>query len=112
MGKRSTRQSCPTREHEAGNNSGVKVGSAGPTHTLHSDRSVVWKNCSASLKDMRGTGPADLPRSTAEWHRAASALHPLRGNECHNQFCLTPEQPLHPGETQCCTPRCCSNTKA
>lgn len=100
MGMRSIRQSCPTTEHKAGNNSGVKVG---PAHTLHSDRSAVWKNCSASLKDMRGTEPADLPSSTAEQHGAASALHLLQGNEYQNHFCLIPEQQLLPGDPLCCS---------
>lgn len=44
-----------------------------PARTLQAERSAVWKCCSASLKEMRGTGP-DFPGSPAGRHGAASAL--------------------------------------
>lgn len=47
----------------------------GPARTLHSERSAVWKYCSASLKEIGGAALADVPPSPAGRQKMVLAPH-------------------------------------
>ena len=48
----------------------------GPARTLHSERSAVWKYCSASLKEIRGAALADVPPSPVRRQRTGLPTPP------------------------------------